>query len=170
MTHEVPPVGPDWYSRFPEGYPPAGLFNLDAMTDGQIISMGLAFDRDIWREDASPDPTSADGTDALFEHLGSDLAQLAVHNPERGLSLLDRLARSDDESERRIALAACPPLCRSDYETGSRIFLTAVDKTKEVRGNQDDLAGAQSLTTRLLPPDLAHELDRRAYDRWPEGE
>src|SRR5262245_45707211 len=99
MAHEGPASGHDWYSQFPEGYPPAGLFNLAAMTDGQIVSMGRAFDIEFSRKDESA-VGPAEGVDTLLEHLGSDLAQLATTNPERGHGLLTRLAGSKDASER----------------------------------------------------------------------
>jgi hypothetical protein len=173
MAHEGPPGGHDYYSQFPEGYPPAGLFNVDAMTDGQIVSMGTAFDRGISREDESrAGPT--EGPDTLLEHLGSDLAQLAMRDPDRGLALLGRLAQSDDASERRIALAACPPLVRLNYETGCSVFLSTSDKIRSIdSGDPDgyhDVLGAHMIMMDLLPSDLAADLDRQAYDHWPDGE
>jgi hypothetical protein len=168
MAHEGPPGGHDYYAQFPEGYPPAGLFNVDAMTDGQIASMGIAFDRDIDRM-AVPEVASTEGPDTLFEHLGSDLAQLAMRDPERGVALLMRLAQSDDARERRVALVACPPLGRLDYAAGVSIFLAANDKIKEVNGDYDDVAGTLALMTRLLPGDLAADLDQIAYEHWPLG-
>ena len=188
MSYEVSPPARneiDRLTRFPEGYPQPGLFGVDLMNDHQIAMTGRALDiekdRMIYESARTTAGTESqvlrnqiDETGALLEHLGSDLAQLAMRNPERGGSLLKELASNDDLHIRNTAAAAAIPLgLGGGYELAFDTLATAYERDESRRETREGMSDARFLDLlrglRAQAPSVATILERRWYERFPDA-
>src|SRR5262245_28121321 len=134
MMHEVPrvPLNETIYPRTAENYPRPGLFNVEAMPDGYIAMIGRSFDREqvrMGRERVTSTREEDVAISELMVHLGADIAQMVVTSPERGRSLMLRLAQSNDVHDRNLAGSAAVALgFRGDYEFARDLLLGTYER------------------------------------------
>lgn len=174
MTYEAPqvPLNEAIYPRTPENYPQAGLFNVDAMPDDYIAMLGRSLDREQVRmgEESGSSTREEDvAVSELMAHLGADIAQMAMTNPERGRSLIARLAQSENVHHRNMAGFAAVALgFRGDYEFARGILFDTYERDHSGPGGFNSLSNEHidELTELLnqMRPDLAADLQRRFAD------
>ena len=160
MTGELPPQ-PERDTT-----PEYELFNLDAMTDEQVILTGRAYLGESDRLSECGDAESVSVAEDMADRLGTDLGRLALRNPERARGVITRLATAEVGDEHRVdrELAALwvPQLIAIDYEFTKRILL-ALQETDVM-----DMAilVVQDLIGRSTPDQAAdlEEAMRRLYD------
>ena len=156
MSHDVSPA---------ERYTPpeAGVFNVDAMEDEQILVLCRALD--AAGAQGVPEGLSREGMAVeLLEQLDADLRDLAARDPERVKNLMARCVKSPYESDREVAAGVLPALLDYDYEftRDSLIFLRVDDgedrPSEERKGRSNDGAAGtihELRQTRLTPAQIA---------------
>lgn len=171
MTCEVPQVPPNEaiYPRTPENFPQPGLFNVDAMPDDYIAMLGRSLDGEHVRMSGQRSTREEEvAATELMGHLGADIAQMVMTNPERGRAFMSRLVQSDNVHERNVAASAAVPLAfRGDYEFARDTLLTAYERELNEH-DPSDLADAYlnelASVLKSIRPDLARDLEQRAAD------
>src|SRR5262245_23191139 len=120
MTGEVPKE--EQYRR-----PERGLFDVDAMSDDQIVALGRALDREHLRLCDEGDLSDVSEVTAhLITSLGTEIGDMTARNPDRGKALLQRLAQSDNDHDLNVAINASIVLGLVDYEY-TRDMLLSID-------------------------------------------
>lgn len=130
MTGEIPQPERE---LTPEGQ----FFNVDAMSDDQIVAMH----RGLTAIFESDDPLSSQG-DSLLDRLAADVRESASRDPERVKSLVHRCALSHNEFDRELAVDVAPALADFDYgfTRDVLVFLRVDNDRKESRGLASEAA------------------------------
>jgi hypothetical protein len=147
MTHEVP-------QPERENTPAAQLFNVDAMSDEQIIAVfrgleGLEF----------PTREVADIVDGLFKQMAADMHDLVSRDPERVRNLVHRCEQSNDDASQLFSAYVAPVLVYYDYEFTRDTLISLSPIGEAARRNPGGIAGdiAQWETEDLMRDHLTPE-------------
>ena len=149
MTGEQlqPPVQPE------RGYqPPEGLFNVDAMSDEQIVLMSRSFDamaRSLRDEPGNDDCVY----DNMFEGLAADVRGLAARNPERVKGLVRATIRSNCPSDQELASYVVPGLIDHDYYFTREALIYLYCDTGDSQASEAAYAAICKLAKERLTPE-----------------
>jgi hypothetical protein len=108
MNHEIP--RPET-SHTPE----ISLFNVDAMSDEQIIVLSRGLTGVLDSEEVGGGRRHGDTAAGMLAQLDTDLSGLASRDPERIRGLIEQCVQSDMVADHELALGMAPSLVGYDY-------------------------------------------------------
>ena len=109
MMHEIP--RPEIIHE-----PEARLFNVDAMSDDQIIVLARGLTGVLDSEEVGGGRRHGDTAVGMLTQLETDLSGLASRDPERVRGLVEQCMQSDMGADHELALGVAPSLAGYDYE------------------------------------------------------
>jgi hypothetical protein len=157
MSHEGPA------HQETEHTPEVRLFNVDAMSDDQIVALyrGLTgameseipgtFDSDA----AGKDDRRGDAAVQLLEQLDADLSGLAGRDPERVKNLAEQCASSDRTADQELALGAAISLVHYDYPFTRDTLLALHLRGSDISGEGAFVAIPRLMRDELTPDQVA---------------
>jgi hypothetical protein len=149
MTGEIPQPERD---RGPE----VRLFNVDALSDDELIVLARSFREAADHEDES-EPFSQTATyDNLLDRLALDVRDLATRDPERVKGLMSRCRESNVGGDQDLAVNTVSVLVHYDYEF-TRDMLVSFLAGPDAHTEEDIRLMATSAIRKLMRYELTSE-------------